>query len=106
MRAALAALAVALAACSTPRPGAARGSLDLWPFVVRDARPVAGIATTRVAGPFYESWTRDSEADPEALTEKSEMVIVVPSWSSGGPVVGGVFPVCEKTSHPFSHFGR
>ena len=56
-----------LAACAAPRsPEATRGSLDLWPFVVRDARPVAGIATTRVAGPFYESWTRDSEADPEA----------------------------------------
>jgi hypothetical protein len=65
MRAALAALAVALAACSTPRPGAARGSLDLWPFVVRDARPVAGVAATRVAGPFWESWTRESESDPE-----------------------------------------
>jgi hypothetical protein len=66
MRVALAALAVGLAACSTPVPDGARRPLDLWPFVVRDARPVAGIATTRVAGPFYESWTRDSEADPEA----------------------------------------
>jgi hypothetical protein len=27
---------------------------------------VAGIATTRVAGPFFEAWTRESDTDPEA----------------------------------------
>ncbi len=60
----LVALAMALAACAAP-PDAARRPLDLWPLVVRDARPVAGIATTRVAGPFFESWTREHGADEE-----------------------------------------
>lgn len=40
------------------RPGTAqeRASVDLWPFLVRDGRPVAGLRTTRVGGPLFESW--------------------------------------------------
>ena len=39
---------VAVAAGAEERP------LDLWPLVVRDARPVAGIEATRIGGPFFE----------------------------------------------------
>ena len=63
MRVARAALAAGLVACAAPAPQAPRRPLDLWPFVVRDARPVAGIATTRAAGPFFESWTRERGPD-------------------------------------------
>jgi hypothetical protein len=66
-RAARALAVLALAACaSPPAPEPARRPLDLWPFVVRDARPVAGIATTRIAGPFFESWAREGAADEDA----------------------------------------
>jgi hypothetical protein len=58
-------LAAGLVACASPAPQGARRPLDLWPFVVRDARPVAGIAATRAAGPFFESWTRERAADED-----------------------------------------
>jgi len=46
-------LLAASAGAAEPEAGRA---IDLWPLVVRDARPVAGRATTRVGGPFFESW--------------------------------------------------
>lgn len=42
---------------SIPARGAEpAGPLDLWPLVVRDARPVAGVRTTRIGGPVFEQW--------------------------------------------------
>ncbi len=57
MRRGALALGIALA-CALPAMGAAADPrpLDLWPFVVRDARPVAGLESTRIGGPFHERW--------------------------------------------------
>jgi hypothetical protein len=59
LAAALAAAGLAAAPAPAEEGGAA---LDLWPLVVRDARPVAGLEATRIAGPFFERWhTPDEE---------------------------------------------
>lgn len=47
-----------LATAAAEARGEVARPLDLWPFVVRDARSVAGVRATRVAGPFFESWER------------------------------------------------
>ena len=56
------------AALTALAAGSSAQSLDLWPLVVRDARPVAGRQTTRIAGPFFERWSESAGREGEAQT--------------------------------------
>jgi hypothetical protein len=67
--------------------------LDLWPLVVRDGRPVAGRATTRIGGPFFESFSTEREQgftlrpllarieDEEREQQRVEFLYPLGQWS-------------------------
>jgi hypothetical protein len=68
-------------------------ALDLWPLVVRDGRPVAGRATTRIGGPFFESFSTEREQgftlrpllarieDEERERQRVEFLYPLGQWS-------------------------
>lgn len=60
-RALLPALSAVLLAAAAGGAEPAGRALDLWPLVVRDARMVAGRATTRIGGPLFERWRTPGE---------------------------------------------
>ena len=106
------------ASAGVAEPDAGR-AIDLWPFLVRDGRPVAGRATTRIGGPFFESWRTDREEgwtlrpllarieDGERERQRVEFLYPLGAWNRSSD--GDSFrltPLVDRVERPQDEGGK